>query len=115
MEWLIRGLKARPWPRVLQGQCALASLDHRELMQPIPTSHQTHEAVLDHMLTPKDPLLARLYNLLLTFPRSGSRRKIRSKQIVGYPIAIFVQILGEWRGGGVAVRISPAAFTKYPK
>lgn len=34
-----------------------------ELMQPIPTSHQTCEAVLVHSLAPRDPLLARLHNL----------------------------------------------------
>ena len=67
-----------------------------ELMQPIPPSHQTWEAALVHTLALRISLLARLHNLLLTFPGNGSGGKIRSKQIVGYPTAILVQTLEEW-------------------
>lgn len=80
------------------------------LIQPIWPCHQTRESVLSHILgTPCWPACTTSCSSSL-----GVAVEERSERNTGYSLAILVQISEEWRGGSVALRLSPAAFTNTP-
>ena len=80
------------------------------LIQPIWPCHQTQESALSHILgTPCWPACTTSCSCSL-----GVAVEERSEINMGCSLAILVQISEEWRGGGVALRLSPTAFTNTP-